>query len=68
MQHLAYEYGKRGACLALGARRENRLRQVADVARELGSPDVIIIPADVSLPQDCKRLVDQTINHFGRRT
>lgn len=66
MQHLAYEYGSQGACLALAARREDRLQQVAQVARELGSPDVIVIAADVSRTDDCKRLLDQTVDHFGR--
>ncbi|KAK9926601.1 hypothetical protein M0R45_023821 [Rubus argutus] len=28
--------------------------------------NVILICADVSQAEDCKRLVDQTINHFGR--
>ncbi|KAK7291539.1 hypothetical protein RIF29_06768 [Crotalaria pallida] len=65
-EHLAYEYGKRGARLALVARRENRLKEVATKAKSLGSPDVITIPADVSIVQDCKRFVDLTVNHFGQ--
>ncbi|XP_027915984.1 11-beta-hydroxysteroid dehydrogenase 1B-like [Vigna unguiculata] len=65
-EHLAYEYAKRGARLALVARRENRIKEVAGNAKLLGSPDVITIPADVSRPQDCQRFVDSTINHFGR--
>ncbi|MED6121635.1 hypothetical protein PIB30_032072 [Stylosanthes scabra] len=65
-EYLAYEYAKRGARLALSARREASLRQVADTARHLGSPDVIVIRADVSKPEDCMRLIDQTVNHFGR--
>ncbi|KAJ7945675.1 11-beta-hydroxysteroid dehydrogenase [Quillaja saponaria] len=65
-EHLAYEYAKRGARLALCARRENQLREVADTARDYGSPDVITIRADVSTVEDCRRLVDETVNHFGR--
>ncbi|KAL5174197.1 11-beta-hydroxysteroid dehydrogenase 1B [Glycine soja] len=65
-EHLAYEYGRRGARLALVARRENRLKEVASIAKLFGSPEVIIIPADVSSSQDCKRFVDSTINHFGQ--
>ncbi|KAF1875886.1 hypothetical protein Lal_00006517 [Lupinus albus] len=64
--HLAYEYARRGARLALSARRETALREVADRARDYGSPDVIIIRADVSKVDDCKRLVDETLTHFGR--
>ncbi|OMO93855.1 Short-chain dehydrogenase/reductase SDR [Corchorus olitorius] len=65
-EHLAYEYGKRGARLALVARRTDRLQKVAGRARELGSPDVIVITADVSKLQDSKRFVDETVNHFGQ--
>ncbi|GAB2249189.1 hypothetical protein Droror1_Dr00012548 [Drosera rotundifolia] len=65
-EHLAYAYARRGACLALAARRENRLLEVAHKAKRLGSPKVLIITADVSKADDCKRIVDKTIDHFGR--
>ncbi|KAJ4850113.1 hypothetical protein Tsubulata_100585 [Turnera subulata] len=65
-EHLAYEYARRGARLALVARREDRLREVANKARTLGSPDVITIQADISKSEDCKRLVDEAVNHFGQ--
>lgn len=64
-EYLAYEYAKRGARLALVARREELLEVVAGKLREMGSPDVIVISADVSKLEDCKRFVDETINHFG---
>ncbi|GLT69232.1 hypothetical protein SLA2020_414000 [Shorea laevis] len=65
-EHLAYEYARRGACLALVARRENRLREVASTAYQLGSPEVIVSQADVSRVEDCERFVDETVQHFGR--
>ncbi|KAI3766030.1 hypothetical protein L2E82_16078 [Cichorium intybus] len=65
-EYLAYEYARRGARLALIARREEQLEVVAGRARELGSPDVIVISADVSKLDDCKRFVDETVNHFGK--
>ncbi|KAL5795313.1 hypothetical protein ACOSQ2_000133 [Xanthoceras sorbifolium] len=65
-EYVAYEYAKRGACLALVSRRESRLQAVAAKARQLGSPDVIVVPSDVSKVEDCKRFIDQTQNHFGR--
>ncbi|KAK1376095.1 11-beta-hydroxysteroid dehydrogenase 1B [Heracleum sosnowskyi] len=65
-ENLAYEYAKRGACLVLVARREDRLRVVADKAKQLGSPDVLVVRADVSDTADCKNFVDQTINHFHK--
>ncbi|KAL5543856.1 hypothetical protein UlMin_007640 [Ulmus minor] len=65
-EYLAYEYARRGARLGLVARREDRLKAVADKALRLGSPDVIVILADVSVVEDCKRVVDETVNHFGQ--
>lgn len=65
-EHVAYEYAKRGACLALAARRQDRLREVAAKARQLGSPDVIVVTADVSKVRDCERMIDETIDHFHK--
>ncbi|KAM3280453.1 hypothetical protein ACQJBY_047316 [Aegilops geniculata] len=65
-EQLAYQYATKGACLALVARREWSLRQVADRAFDLGAPDVIILPGDVADPDDCNRFVQATVDHFGR--
>ncbi|XP_022994418.1 11-beta-hydroxysteroid dehydrogenase 1B-like [Cucurbita maxima] len=65
-KHMAYEYAKRGAYLALVARRENRLREVAGVARFFGSPFALVIPADISRIDDCKRCIQTTVDVFGR--
>ncbi|KAI3673621.1 hypothetical protein L6452_39745 [Arctium lappa] len=65
-EHLAMEYAKEGACLALVARREKELEIVAQNAKAMGSPDVIVISADVSKLHDCNVFVDQTIKHFGK--
>ncbi|KDP22588.1 hypothetical protein JCGZ_26419 [Jatropha curcas] len=65
-EHIAYEYARKGARLALAARREDRLQAVADKARKLGSPDVIAMRTDVSRIEDCKRFIDEAFNHFGR--
>ncbi|KAJ0578449.1 putative 11-beta-hydroxysteroid dehydrogenase [Helianthus annuus] len=65
-KQLAIEFAKEGACLALVARREKQLNLVAQYASSIGSPNVIVLPADVSKLEDCKGFVDQTIKHFGR--
>ncbi|KAI3467752.1 hypothetical protein Pfo_024415 [Paulownia fortunei] len=65
-EYMAYEYAKKEAFLAIVARREDRLQKVAERAHELGSPDVVTICADVSNFNDCRRFVDETVNHFGR--
>lgn len=66
IKHLAYEYARKGACLAIVARREDRLRKVAEKAHKLGSADVFMIRADISKVEDCKRVVDEAVNHFGQ--
>lgn len=65
---MAYEYAKRGASLALIAIRESesRLEKVAERARELGSPDVLFVFADVSNVEECRTFVDDTIQNFGQ--
>ncbi|XWS47784.1 hypothetical protein CRYUN_Cryun13aG0014900 [Craigia yunnanensis] len=64
-KHLANEYARRGARLALVARREQRLQEVAAICEIIGSPEAVYILADVSKIEDCKRFVDATVNHFG---
>nr|GEV85092.1 11-beta-hydroxysteroid dehydrogenase-like 4A [Tanacetum cinerariifolium] len=67
-EFMVYEYAKRGSRLAIIAREkpESRLKQVADTARGLGSPDVLFIYADVSKVKECRKFVDDTIKHFGQ--
>ncbi|GJV73971.1 reverse transcriptase domain-containing protein [Tanacetum coccineum] len=45
---------------------DSRLQHVAERARELGSPDVLFVFADVSKVDECRKFVDDTIEHFGR--
>ncbi|XP_040385106.1 11-beta-hydroxysteroid dehydrogenase A-like [Oryza brachyantha] len=65
-EHLVYEYAKKGACVALTARTEIALRAVAKTARDLGSPDVLVVPADITKLDDAKRAVEETVAHFGK--
>ncbi|GAQ81049.1 short chain dehydrogenase reductase [Klebsormidium nitens] len=63
---LAYEYAKLGARLSIVARREEKLEDVAERCRRLGSPDVLVVQADVSQEEGCKQAVDTTLRHFRR--
>lgn len=65
-EHLAYQYSKKGAVLVLVARRESRLRVVADRCIKRGAMDVRAISADVSKEDDCRRFIEETVNHYGR--
>src|ERR1700728_697772 len=55
-----------GADVALGARRADRLEQtLAEVGDSTGRRGIAVRP-DVASPEDCQRLVDATMQKFGR--
>jgi NADP-dependent 3-hydroxy acid dehydrogenase YdfG len=59
---LAVELAKRGARLALAARRFDRLQELE---KELGSGH-LIMKTDVAIEQECLNFVARTREHFGR--
>lgn len=58
---LARQVLARGARVVLVARNEANLRAVAG-----GSPNALVIPADLLEPASRQRVVEETIAHFGR--
>ena len=60
---LANEFFLRGARLVLGAR---RIDQLEALKAELKSPDILCVKTDVAQEDDCKRLIDVTIEKYGR--
>ena len=62
---LAEELAKAGVNLALFARREEKLVATAERCRSLGVR-VITVVGDVTVVDDCKRLVAETVSEFGR--
>jgi NAD(P)-dependent dehydrogenase (short-subunit alcohol dehydrogenase family) len=65
VQALAYEYAKRGAVLALVSPHKDKLESIADGCRRKGAMDVRVIDADVSKEDDCKKFIEETVNHYG---
>lgn len=59
---LAKECAAKGARLSLGARRTELLEQLR---QELQGTEILITKTDVSNPDDCKVLIEETIKHFG---
>jgi uncharacterized protein len=55
----------KGYRLALNARREDRLREVASRIQADGG-EAIVVPGDIALAEVQQRLVEETANHFGR--
>jgi short-subunit dehydrogenase len=66
---VARELARQGFNLVLTARREDRLRQLADElvdSAEKTSIDVLIVPAALEDPSAPERLISETITRFGR--
>ncbi|WP_134703871.1 SDR family NAD(P)-dependent oxidoreductase [Ammoniphilus sp. YIM 78166] len=57
---------KEGASVAICARNEEHLKVAPSLIFEKTGVEVFYIPADVTKEEDCKRIVTQTAEHFGR--
>lgn len=64
-QALARLLADQGAKVAIAARRAERLEEVAAECRSLGG-EVLVVPADVGDEAQCKTLVEQTAQTYGR--
>lgn len=60
---LAKELASKGAFLSLGARRTELLEELRT---ELSDTEILISKTDVSLEDDCRQLIENTIKHFGK--
>jgi short-subunit dehydrogenase len=61
---LAELAAQRGAHVGLVARSQAQLQQIADALQARGA-NVLALVADVTSPEDRRRLVDQFVDHFG---
>ena len=61
---LSFEMAARGASVVLAARSKDKLCEIESELKANGA-SVIAIPTDVSREDDCQRLVDDTVEHFG---
>ncbi len=50
---------------ALVARREEELQTVADMCKEKGAEDVLVLPVDLSTVEGSKEAVSKAAEHFG---
>lgn len=62
----ARQMAAHGANVVLAARNAEKLEEAAEAVRQDGAPEVLAIPTDVSHPDEAKRLIDRTVEHFGR--
>ena len=62
---LAYQYASKQYAVVLAARDEKALKDIqSDLLKQ--NPNILSVKCDVSKESDCKALVDQTIQKFGR--
>ncbi len=62
---MAFAFGREGAKIVICARHADALVQVSQELRQ-AKIDVLALTADVSAEAEMKRLIEQTITHFGR--
>ncbi|MBJ7429389.1 MAG: SDR family oxidoreductase [Bacteroidia bacterium] len=59
----AYAFAKQGAKVVLAARSIDKLNHVKQQCEALGAP-TLLVKSDVSLEEDCKNLIKQTVAQF----
>ena len=64
-EQIAIRLGKQGACLALIARNEERLNEVAELAKAAGAKQVRVYPMDLSQTADISEKISQIESDFG---
>ncbi|SHM56249.1 NAD(P)-dependent dehydrogenase, short-chain alcohol dehydrogenase family [Chitinophaga jiangningensis] len=62
---VAIDYAANGARVVLAGRKEGPLQEVVALIKAAGG-DAIYVRTDVSVPADCKHLVEATLDHYGR--
>jgi NAD(P)-dependent dehydrogenase (short-subunit alcohol dehydrogenase family) len=62
---IALELAKAGAFVVLAARNKDKLQDVASDCQQYAN-EVLTVATDVSDPDQCQHLVDQTIQYFQR--
>jgi NAD(P)-dependent dehydrogenase (short-subunit alcohol dehydrogenase family) len=61
---IALAFASEGADVALAARSKDRLEAVGQEVRALGR-EALVVPTDITDPDQCDRLVDATVERFG---
>jgi len=61
----AKEFSYRGYGIVMAARSIEKLTSIEQELK-IDNPYVLSVKADVSIEEDCKKLIDETIKHFGR--
>ena len=62
---LCFELARQRPKLVLAARNHERLEEVAQQCKASGA-ETLVVPTDVTSVDQCRRLIDQTVDEFGR--
>ncbi len=62
---LAYEFGNKGAKVVLAARNLAKLLEIATDLNKSGI-QAIAVQTDVTIENDCRLLIEKTLEHFGK--
>jgi short-subunit dehydrogenase len=62
---LAYEFGIKGATVVLAARNFTNLQEIVADLGKLGI-NSLAVQTDVTIESDCQRLIEKTLEHFGK--
>ncbi len=68
--NLAEEFALAGARIVLSARNSSELERAKNILlsrrASIHSDQILVVPCDLNRPEDCKRLIEETTNHWGR--
>ena len=62
----ALQFVKEGAKVAIAARGEEGLAEAKAMIQDLTGIEILTISANVSVEAECKRIVDETVAHYGQ--
>lgn len=63
--HTALQLVKEGAKVAICARNEEGLKEATEWIKEQTGEEILTITADVTKKEDCRRLIEETVAHYG---
>ena len=61
---LAYEFGRKGALVALAARNPEKLQEIVADLQKLGI-QAMAVQTDVTIEKDCQLLIEKTLERYG---
>ncbi|RHW38313.1 SDR family oxidoreductase [Lysinibacillus yapensis] len=64
--YTALQLVKEGAKVAIVARNKQNLEGAADIIKEQTGESVFIISADVTKQDECTRIINETVNYYGK--